>query len=183
MVLRMYDIYPILYRMLCLSVGSPIKSRFSLCFVPSRSLVLWWLDVPLVHEFQMGDRRCKHGAVYNCWLAPVTACGSWSKACGVEITRGKTWVGFNYVLGEIFILEIDKFALVKTYLLKKKHIKFETNIHFINDGVFCLLKENTSIRNDCRDESATSLHLLCVSRRRLILMSLHIIFVHIIDFE
>ena len=139
----MYDLYPILHRLLCLSVGSPIKSRFSLCLVPSRSLVLWWLDVPLVHEIQMRDRRCMHDAVYNSWLAPVTVCGSWSKACGVEITRGKTWVGFNSVLGEIFILEIDKFALVKIYLFWNKikknilHLK-QTNISLMMVYFACI---------------------------------------------
>ena len=35
-------------------------------------------------------------AVYNTWLTPVTACGSQSTACGIEMRRGQPRIGVNF---------------------------------------------------------------------------------------
>ena len=39
-------------------------------------------------------------AVYNTWLTPVTACGSQSTACGIEMRRGKSSIGVNCIFQE-----------------------------------------------------------------------------------
>ena len=51
-------IYPYLNRSVCLLMGLPIWWRFSSC-LSSSSLVFWWRDAPLMHEFQMWDHWCK----------------------------------------------------------------------------------------------------------------------------
>ena len=53
-----YDIYPYLNMSVCLLMRSPTWWRFTFCSSGS-SLVFWWRDAPLAHEFQMWGRRCK----------------------------------------------------------------------------------------------------------------------------
>ena len=39
-------------------------------------------------------------AVYNTWLTPITAYGSQSTACGIEMRRGKPWISVNCIFQE-----------------------------------------------------------------------------------
>ena len=114
-----YDIYPYLNRSVCLLTSRrwiAYLMKFSFCLSGS-SPVCWWRDAPLVRisnvravrcvSMEAGQPLCDNiyiqfnkfaqqpfhnpllRVVHNTWLTPVTACGSQSTACGIEMRRGK----------------------------------------------------------------------------------------------
>ena len=86
-------------------------------------------------------------AVYNTWLTPVTACGSQSTTCGIEIDETGAafdwcWLIFS---AKIFVLRIDNVFFNKNYLFQiqwnKMNSKYKTmhilltNVHLDCRGV------------------------------------------------
>ena len=110
-----------------------------------QSGVIWLIWV--THLYNSYFTRPLLHAVYNTWLTPVTACGSQSTACGIEMRRGQLGLVSTVFLRKIFVLRIDKcFFLIEKYLFQIKWnimiSKYKT-IHILL----------TNVHLDCRGAS------------------------------
>ena len=57
-------------------------------------------------------------AVYNTWLTPVTACGSQSTACGIEMRRAQPWIGVHFILQQKYLFSES----INVFFIKQKNI-------------------------------------------------------------
>ena len=68
--------------------------------------------------------------VYNTWLTPVTACGSQSTACGIEMRRGQPGIGVNFIfaakMNKKYSFQIKLNKMISQY--KTMHILL-ANVH------------------------------------------------------
>ena len=85
--------------------------------------------------------------VYNTWLTPVTACGSQSTACGIEIRHGdRERLGLlsTVLFRKIFVLRIHECLFFIKKIISNKikinYIKIQNNTHFIDERAFGLCR-------------------------------------------
>ena len=73
--------------------------------------------------------------VYNTWLTPVTAGGSQSTACGIELRRGQPWIGVNFIfsakMNKKYSFQIKLNKMTSQY--KTMHILL-ANVHLDGGG-------------------------------------------------
>ena len=122
-----------------------------------QSGVIWLIWV--THLYNSYFTRPLLYAVYNTWLTPVTACGSQSTACGIEMRWGQLGLVSTVFLRKIFVLRIDNgFFLIEKYLFQIKwNIMISKYKQYTFYWLMCIWidwgPQGSSNMNASRDES------------------------------